>query len=91
MEPILETTPAEKTNRKSLDALKAEISMRMRFLGLTIEAFSLVKRGFKRLGRLVQLSEHSFDRWQYLTQFGKVCYWRHKPHICDYLIPGLAY
>ena len=43
MDPILETTPAEKTNRKSLDALKAEISMRMRFLGLTIEALSLVK------------------------------------------------
>jgi hypothetical protein len=30
-------TPAEKIKRKSLDALKAEISMRMRFLGLIME------------------------------------------------------
>jgi hypothetical protein len=36
MEPILEMTPAEKIKRKSLEALKAEISMRMRFLGLDI-------------------------------------------------------
>jgi hypothetical protein len=34
----LETTPAEKTKRKSLDALKAETSMRMRFLGLDMKA-----------------------------------------------------
>ncbi len=38
MEPMLEITPAEKTNRKSLDAFKAEISMRMRFLGWDMEA-----------------------------------------------------
>jgi hypothetical protein len=31
-------TPAEKIKRKSLDALKAEVSMRMRFLGSAIVA-----------------------------------------------------
>jgi hypothetical protein len=38
MEPILEMTPAEKIKRKSLDTLKAETSMRRRFLGSTIVA-----------------------------------------------------